>query len=100
MAIISFGTTSDAVWGGAGWAFRQILRDLSAVTDTDSEVVATLREAEPLGSLVVDLLDQDLQHELRTLLWQCVTRYSTARDRAQFPSFMAIRKRKISIAGS
>jgi hypothetical protein len=64
MAIISFGNSEDSVWGGAGWAFRQVLRDLSAVTETDSEVVATLQRAEPVGSLVVDILDNDLQHRI------------------------------------
>ena len=64
MAVISFGTTPDKIWGGAGWAFRQVLRDLSNVNQLDLELVDTLRQSEHVGSLVVDILDSDLQRRL------------------------------------
>lgn len=60
MAIISFGDKAESVWGGAGWAFRQILRDLSPYAQGNPEFQAALEQAGHIGSLVVDIVDKDL----------------------------------------
>jgi hypothetical protein len=61
MAVISFDNKAECVWGGAGWAFRQTLRDLSAYAQGDAEFEAALERAGHLGSLLVDNLDADLK---------------------------------------
>lgn len=64
MAVISFGDKTERVWAGAGWAFRQVLRDLSAYAQGDSEFQVVLEQAGHTGSLVVDILNPDLHDRI------------------------------------
>ena len=65
MAVFSFGRDAEKIWTGAGWAFRQMLRDLSTYAANDPEMIQTLQQAEHLGSLVVDVLEPELQRRIR-----------------------------------
>jgi hypothetical protein len=64
MAIISFDNEKQRIWVAAGWAFRQVLRDLAPYAEGDSELQAALQEAEHTGSLVVDILDEGLRRRV------------------------------------
>lgn len=64
MAVISFDDKAEAIWGGTGWAFRQIVRDLSPYAEGDSDFVQTLERAGHLGSLIVENLDPSLQRRI------------------------------------
>lgn len=61
MAVISFDAEAERIWNGAGWAFRQILRDLSSYAQGDIEFQGALERAGHLGSFIVELLDPRLK---------------------------------------
>jgi ribosome biogenesis protein Nip4 len=61
MAVISFGREAEAIWNGAGWAFRQILRDLSPYAQGDAEFERAMKDAEDLGSFIVNYRDATLK---------------------------------------
>ena len=64
MAVISFGEEANQIWGGAGWAFRQALRDLRPYVQSNQALVAALEQAEHMGYLGVEGLDPALRASL------------------------------------
>ena len=61
MAVISFGHQPDQVWGGSGWAVRQVLKDLKPYAEGNAPLLAALADAEHLGYLGVEHLDPELR---------------------------------------
>ena len=68
MAVISFGEEANQIWGGAGWAFRQALKDLGPYAQGDDEFVAALEQAEHIGYLGVEGLDPTLRARVITAI--------------------------------
>lgn len=61
MAVVSFGENANQIWGGAGWAFRQALKDLRPYARGDEVFLAALEQAEHIGYFGVDGLDPALR---------------------------------------
>ena len=61
MAVISFGEQSNQIWGSAGWAFRQALKDLRPYARGNLAFLATLEQAEHIGYLGVEALEPALR---------------------------------------
>ncbi len=61
MPVISFGNTRNEVWGGAGWAFRQALKDLTPYAEGNEAFLQALEEAGHIGYLGVDDLEPHLR---------------------------------------
>lgn len=64
MAVISFERDAKGTWNGAGWAFRQVLRDLAPYAHDDSEFQRAMNEAANLGSFIVYLRDITLKDRI------------------------------------
>jgi hypothetical protein len=60
MAGISFSKEARGIWIVAGWAFREVLRDVLNNCPEDSEMAAKFDEAEARGFLHVEYLDSYL----------------------------------------
>jgi hypothetical protein len=61
MPVISFGENRDQIWGGAGWAFRQALKDLGPYAQDNDAFLAALEEARHIGYLGVETFDSALR---------------------------------------
>jgi hypothetical protein len=70
MAGISFGNHNESVWIVAGWAFRQVLKDLSNFCPLDATISSALVDAEHLGFLDVDALDEPFRSQITLQLEQ------------------------------
>jgi hypothetical protein len=73
MAVISFGDSRNQVWGGAGWALRQALKDLRPYAEGNEPFLGALDQAEHMGHLGVDLLDPALRRAVVTAIAQMCT---------------------------
>ena len=80
MAVISFGDTSKQVWGGSGWAVRQVLKDVRPYAEGNDRFLAALANAELSGYLLVDDLEPDLRRVVIVAIQQmCIDIISGAR---------------------
>lgn len=70
MAGISFGNHNESVWIVAGWAFRQVLKDLNSFCPLDATIAGALADAEHLGFLDVDALNEPCRSQIPLLLEQ------------------------------
>ena len=61
MPVISFGEESQQIWGGAGWAFRQALKDLTPYARGTGEFLAAIEQAEQIGYLGIEHLAPSLR---------------------------------------
>jgi hypothetical protein len=64
VAVISFGESREQIWGGAGWAFRQALKDLHPYVQDDAAVLAVLEEAGHIGYLGVESLELPMRRKV------------------------------------
>ena len=58
--VVSFSRSSEDTWYAAGWAFRQLLEDVSRQYANDSKIVEELDSAELHAGLMIDLLDPSI----------------------------------------
>jgi hypothetical protein len=68
MPVISFGEQPNQIWGGAGWAFRQAVKDLSRYARGNKPFLAALEEAEHIGHLGVEGLEPALRDSVITAI--------------------------------
>jgi hypothetical protein len=61
MPVISFGEESNQIWGGAGWALRQVIEDLRPYAQGNAAFLAALEHAGHIGYLGVEHLDSSLR---------------------------------------
>ena len=55
--VVSFSNSREDIWYVAGWAFRQLLMDVSRQYADDAEIVEELESAELHNGLILELLD-------------------------------------------
>lgn len=60
MGAIAFSEQPEHIWVVAGWAFRQLLDDVSAKYPNDSEMRNAFDEAKAIGGLIVYRLQPDV----------------------------------------
>jgi hypothetical protein len=58
--VIAFSSEPQDIWLKAGWAFRQVLDDVSTQHPDDSEMAEEFESAKALSGLHIDMLDPDL----------------------------------------
>jgi hypothetical protein len=66
MGVICFSDSGGKdTWHVAGWAFRQVLDDVSRQYAHDLEIVEKLEQSKLHSGLILDLLEPSLQRDLR-----------------------------------
>lgn len=68
MGVISLSSKNDDIWGVAGWAFRQILDDISGHYSGDTEMIREFETAKTLSGLHLDLISPDLAGRTRNAI--------------------------------
>ena len=72
MANISFSDKPEETWVVAGWAFRQVLNDVTSQYPGDSEMVNVLADSRECKYLFVDSLDPALATRITRAITEVV----------------------------
>ena len=71
--VISFSDSAENTWLVAGWAFRQVLADVSRQYGNDNELVEKLELAELHGGLMLQRLEPSLAARIEAGITNVVT---------------------------
>ncbi len=73
MGVISFSDRAEHIWYVAGWAFRQILDDVSRHYTDDLEIVEKCEQAKWYSGLILYLLEASLAARLKAAINEVAT---------------------------
>lgn len=68
MAVISFSDKPEEIWCVAGWAFRQVLDDVTTHYADDSEMRNEFEHAKLISGLTVELLEPSLAGRVKNAI--------------------------------
>lgn len=68
MAVISFSDRPEEIWCVAGWAFRQILDDITTQYSNDGEMTNEFEGAKRISGLAVELLEPSLAGRIKNAI--------------------------------
>jgi hypothetical protein len=73
MAVIGFSDNPDEIWHIAGWAFRQVLDDVTSQYPEDSEMADAFDLAKIYKALNIDLMEPEFAARITNAIWQVAT---------------------------
>jgi len=73
MSVISFSENGEHIWHAAGWAFRQVLDDVSRQYAADHEIVEKCERAKMYSGLIVYLFDPALAARIKAAIKNVAT---------------------------
>ncbi len=73
MGVISFSDSAEHTWHVAGWAFRQVLDDVSRHYADDREIVEKCEQAKMYSGLIVYSLEPSLAARLKEAISEVAT---------------------------
>lgn len=74
MGIISFSSDGSKNWTCAGWAFRQVLRDVASALPGNRDIQQVLLEAEHIDALMIEYLPKEIASQIIAALREVTTR--------------------------